>query len=485
MTEEEIKMAEKEEVIILPESLEELHSRYFSEYTVSSTIMGLSIAPDTTKFFPAQKIVHKYCGGALLGGRALNSAIIFMAGASGSGKSSTINALFDDNNLCKTSDNRSETEHVAVVRKLLTVTGENPPVQGYLNFVDVPGSHDTDRSKEIRNRNVIRNFRNNCPELRNRSGLYLKFTRVEKNVYPNVVMFVIDATDERLGGKDSRLAQSLASLKASGDLIDDNRNNVIVVLTHAASLGLRPEKFQEKFERRCSTIKEQFQVILNISDVEVIPVENLPEDYNLEQFGDFYKLPNGDLSHYNLLQAIIQRFKDNGDLLGRLLVSHYTHDGCIERCEKAEISIFEDTSGPEHACDALEMLTVDAEAITPVHSFNSLVRGYCPVTEETKSVTPLLFNGPLKEVQIGDSKFQVPEGVSVSQICSSEFRRISFFDKKEYQDHMKNKYGLDVGFNLVVKTGSEGRWVNDNCGGRETSLFSMAHEKKVPELRKE
>lgn len=118
---------------------------------------------------PESKLIQQYSFNGLTNGRPLDCGIIVVAGESGSGKSMTINKLFEDDNLCAVSDESSQTTEVTKYIKKLLVTDVGPPqISADLVFVDVPGSLDSDRTNETGNFAKILQFRNGYKSLKKR-----------------------------------------------------------------------------------------------------------------------------------------------------------------------------------------------------------------------------------------------------------------------------------------------------------------------------
>src|SRR3989442_860419 len=85
-----------------------------------------------------------------------------------------------------------------------------------------------------------------------------------------------------------------------------------------------------------SVISKTVRDVLGITDVDIIPIENQPSRYQLPKIGEYYKLPNDELSHYNLYQAMLKRLERNNDQIGSLLASWYFQSSCPEKQNAAE-----------------------------------------------------------------------------------------------------------------------------------------------------
>lgn len=125
-----------------------------------------------TSLTEKQRTIRLFSGNALKIGRPLDCVMIYLAGLTGSGKSSTINSLFEDNSLCATTSAHSKTINVFLIEKTICANKENPAVTGRLVLVDTPGFFDTNNG-DLENLAVLKQFRNDCEELADRRGLIL------------------------------------------------------------------------------------------------------------------------------------------------------------------------------------------------------------------------------------------------------------------------------------------------------------------------
>lgn len=460
-----------ENSVLLPKSLKQLDETFPSKITQQTCL--------TEK----QRTIQLYSGNALKIGRPLDCSMIYLAGLSGSGKSSTINSLFEDNSLCPTSEAHSNTKNVFLIEKTICATNENPAVRGRLVLVDNPGFLDSNNA-DLENLAILKQFRNDSEELADRRGAVPKNReKVRPSVYPNIVLFVVNGNDERMGGTTSPFAKSLKIFEAALDLIDYEWNNVIVVLTHAVGMASKKEKFEEKLKLRTKIIQEQFEEILNLKNVLVVPVENSPEDYELKKDNDFYELPNHQISHLNLFEAMITQTEANGDSLGGLLLSRY-FGPCVEKREKAVVRKFvpnPDANFIRLTTQELENLNLFAlsrdEAMeVPVFAFGNLGHGFCPVTESVKPAIPFESFGSLRKINLRGRHFLIPEAVKEKIEAQSKCERLTFLKRNDFQSYLKKKYNIDASMELLFQGNHEGKWLEAKHSTNEFSSMLFLQE---------
>ena len=237
--------------------------------------------------------------------RSFNHVSILLVGTSGVGKSATVNHLLGVE-LAETSENESETRST----KEFTIYGDDPKyeVEGLpLGLVDTPGSCDTDGSKQDAcNLLSVQNFFNSHPKL--------------SKCYPNLVLLVVKATDNRIKGENSELGKSLRCIKEMR-LVDPDNPNVVVILTHACSIR---KKNEEEWTKALDKIKSTVTKIV-FDDLKVfapvVLIENMYDDCNLEHRGDYTVLPNKELQARNLYEACANVLKNNKDSLGLITLN--------------------------------------------------------------------------------------------------------------------------------------------------------------------
>ena len=306
----------------------------FIKFCKSSAIKELLARQNMS---PALKQVMNYCMPALRRGRPLGGAMIVLMGESGVGKSTTINSLFDAQ-LCATSASQSCTSGVAEYYKECVVTDENPALSTYISFIDTPGFKDTNESVEEDNIKAIIKFFAEHPDLQKirTNELWAKLIRrkVRYNVYPNLVMFMVKALDNRMisGEGTSDFAKCLQKAK-SCHIIDRKKINAIVVVTHSGSIATKPNIFQEESAKYADTIRYVVRKELDIKDINIVFIENQPKRF-FDADGEFYVLPNGELNFLNLFEVIKNKLQDNNDLIGQAVMAWFFSDKCTEKLKK-------------------------------------------------------------------------------------------------------------------------------------------------------
>lgn len=394
--------------------------------------------------------------------------------------------------MCQTSSLKSSTRDPIMVQKRLVCSqARGPPIEGILSLVDLPGNFDTDNRKEVCNLASIRKFVDSM--FASREGISILAESRGKNarsrVFPNLVLFTLKATDNRLEGNNTDLRKALTLLKTHGDLIDTEIPNLIILITHVCSLGLEATYFNEDLKEKRAVISKTVREVLGLTDVDIIPIENQPSRYQLPKIGEYYKLPNDELSHYNLYQAILKRLERNNDQIGSLLASWYFQSTCPEKQTAAEVNsptIEVNYSDLAKAATELHILQKGTNPINPVtiFKFDTLGYGYCPATEKLKlNIIPKRDNDNvtknMKQVKIEGHQFLIPKYVSIFPNNCNKFQRLTFLEKEEYQESMKKSYGIDSNLKLNMLPGSDGKWMNAMFDRRGIRLVSFSQELQV------
>ncbi|XP_057311277.1 uncharacterized protein LOC130649094 [Hydractinia symbiolongicarpus] len=235
--------------------------------------------------------------------RCVSQATILVVGASGDGKSSTINHFFDQE-VFPTSSETSCTK--ATEERYVVSSSDKLKINNLkLAVVDSPGFHDVISSRMAGNINSIRNFFKNYP-----SG--------EKK-FPNVILFVCSIMDTRMDGPDSKLAKSLREL-AKLELVDRLHPNLVIVFTFSCSVA------KKRFEQRKKEVKNISQKLAALYiglRPRVVFIENEFEDHDLKKTGSWTVLPDNTRQVYNLFRAMMEVLAENNDSLGFQIISHF------------------------------------------------------------------------------------------------------------------------------------------------------------------
>ena len=198
-----------------------------------------------------------------------------------------------------------------------------------------------------------------------------KFCGQRNEAYPNCILFCIKADDNRLGGANSQFMRNLKLLNHIG-VIDSERPNLIVVITHACSVGFaNVGKWEESLRKKTEKIQEILESCIKFRP-KVICLENDPESHGLKVDETLSKLPNGTLQPFNLFSAIMDMMEQNGDELGLATVREfYRRSDNQLTFEEGESFYATDASAPESKLDKLEKLC--AEILLATSGVNELL----------------------------------------------------------------------------------------------------------------
>jgi len=461
---------------------------------------------------PHVKQICRYTGAALAANRSCSNVLIMMAGQSGAGKSTTINKLFNNDNLCKTSSNTSATSTVWEIEASLIIKDHDLPLmKTSLMFLDVPGALDVDSSKLESNQNIVKKYLTTSPYLSPRptkildvyakreksSGSDLRWRREEgvwksyTKVFTNLVLLSVNATDNRMVGNDSDLHRTLKMLKEL-DVVDMERPNLIVVATNAASLARNRELYIKKVQEITLNIRELIVKVFKepqLTDTKVVFIENDPTGQDLEKIidSDFYKLPDGMPSHFNLIQSMIDLFYENHDLLGMVTCGSFFGNDCIKENKTVNLreyifptSDLNEEQLAESFAKTIEQLKVQLVQELPL---KYIARGYCPSTEKRKCRTVLKSVEKMQRIALSSETYSTHLQFKCVKIAETNCERWSQITKEHYVRKRNITYGLETGIDFDVKPslGYFGRWETQNSKS-DKSTISFIYEYRVLSL---
>ena len=269
-------------------------------------------------FKMSREISHKaleMVGKSLCAQRSSNRAVIFLYGLSGAGKSSTLNHLFNNKTSVDISHNRSGSRDV--VEYVGSMTSEYWCADDLeISFIDAPGFNDSaGRYQDALNLANIEQFITQHQQL----GLqnFAKFVGLLYTYaifYPNIVLIVVDANDERLFGYDTEVGRMLRTLgKKRLRVVDIKRPNVVFVMTHVC--GIAKGNWQSKLESKAYCLQLLGRRYLKIL-APVVYIENDHEAWDLIREGEWTVLHNGERQPLNLFKKCIEIMQLNRDEVG-------------------------------------------------------------------------------------------------------------------------------------------------------------------------
>ncbi|CAL8129041.1 unnamed protein product [Orchesella dallaii] len=244
--------------------------------------------------------------------RELHSTLIVTFGESNSGKSTTFKKLIERPFNASTPsalDNKDATQ----IHQLEEVSSTTfPAMKTHHCFIDIPiNSPENGGDIETLCKSLERKFAEDQSTLRN-----LPVSNESSSANLPIVLFFLSA-DTKLKGTNTSMMRSLKLLKES-KLIQPNGQNLILVVTRALQLmpqiddededdQIANEAFIQNYNEVKIAVLEAIKTVLSISQEVLI---SLVENKGIKVLkkcpdSDFYELPNGEVSHYNVLKAII------------------------------------------------------------------------------------------------------------------------------------------------------------------------------------
>ncbi|KAF7335075.1 Protein hedgehog [Mycena venus] len=350
-----------------------------------SQTLAFNTCQDDDEGVPLDLGARAYTEAGHIAGRHAHQAVILTVGHSGHGKSKTINRLIGRNLLeIGKVTLGSTTKVIQRVSVLLPVKEKGVTVK--IAFDDTPGLEDTTFGDRATNASLMRRYREQYfPE----NTLSLPDHR--RQTYPNVILLVAawnSITPDAHNDPEhftSALGKSMYNLQFSG-LVDRERPNVLVVVTKSLSFwnqfvdckGVEQMNAQWRLEadKRIAIIADlQRKVFPKLTLWRTVFVEN---GGGMDMRAEYSILPNGELSHQNLFEAIRDVIASPGQLAG------FDPAGLHALCFLSGAEPFDLASKAE-----TEILVqrstetmMDSEVITIPHShvpsFGAMRRGFAP-----------------------------------------------------------------------------------------------------------
>ena len=233
--------------------------------------------------------------------RAMNDAIIFTFGLSGAGKSTTLNHLFGIDLARVSSDSSCTRDVVYYVSGMPSEDWEVSNLR--ISFVDVPGWGDGGGVyTQASNMAAVEKFIAEHPHL----------GRGAPKCYPNIIMIIVSANDNRANDVASPAVLMLKGIKQLR-IIDKRRHNVVIVMTHSMCISIKMiESKQELYQKLC---RKEFGF-----EPPFVYVENKFEDCNppLIRVGDWTVFPdqNHTKQPLNIFLSLIKLMTTNKDEVG-------------------------------------------------------------------------------------------------------------------------------------------------------------------------
>ncbi|CAL8067910.1 unnamed protein product [Orchesella dallaii] len=233
--------------------------------------------------------------------RSQKNAYILLLGTTGSGKSSTINILFDNPTITKTGDYVSTTTDIHEYKVTIPID-ELGLANTELRVIDTPGLGDTRGvQQDAKFLATLDDFLSTHEELKDRK--------------PNAVLVFHQFIDNRFAGEGSRYVKMIRGFDAFRErLTDENYSNVIHVFTHFSGATKQTKR---KPWARLATFKEVIEDYTTLPRPTIITVaENKGRENHLKMVNGYYQLENKEFYPRNLFEQLETITKNGGDPIG-------------------------------------------------------------------------------------------------------------------------------------------------------------------------
>ncbi|CAL8121548.1 unnamed protein product [Orchesella dallaii] len=233
--------------------------------------------------------------------RSPKNAYILVLGTTGSGKSSTINLLFDNPYITKSGDNISSTSDIIEFRLLVPID-ELGLGNTQLRVIDTPGLGDNEGTMhDARFLATLDSFLSTHEEL--------------NDLKPNAILVFHRFNDDKFDADDSRYVKMLRGIDSFRErLTDDNFSNVIHVLTHYSSVSGSTKR---RPTDRINTFRNAIQRCTTFPRPTIITVaENNWAEELLPGINGYFRLPNNEYYPRNLFEQLEFITKNAEDPIG-------------------------------------------------------------------------------------------------------------------------------------------------------------------------
>ncbi|CAL8121544.1 unnamed protein product [Orchesella dallaii] len=234
--------------------------------------------------------------------RSSKNAYILLLGTIGSGKTCTMNLLFDNPYITKSRDNVSTTTNILEFRMPIPLD-ELGLKNTELRVIDTPGLGDTRGSQQdAKFLATLDNFLSTHEEL--------------NDLKPNAILVFHNFNDNRFAGESNSFIKMLRGIDSFRErLTDENFSNVIHVLTHYSSVSGRTRR---RPTERINAFRKVIQEYTTFPRPTIITVaENKGTEESLPMINGYFRLANNEYYPRNLFDQLEFITKNGADPIGQ------------------------------------------------------------------------------------------------------------------------------------------------------------------------
>lgn len=293
------------EVVELPATWAEVSTKYDKVWKkYEESIKWDLITPGMTE--TEKGVLHFSMYGSYEANRPPGSLVIMLTGAHGLEKTMSLLTGMDQSNFeCAV----GTVPKVQCDRVPVSVQTKNHSVKGSIVFLRVPEFTQPENVSDKLKMCDMHSLRGSLPDI-------AKISRLDiDKPYPNLVILTLSVVHQQIGDEFCSFLQHIRALHEV-DLIDSDKNNLIVLLTDAHALSLDADEVHKTVEEIGRLVKTIVWREFNVLDVPIYCDKTPPMSWGSTEFK----------RDECLLTLMLNCTRQNDDLIGNLFMTQFFQD---------------------------------------------------------------------------------------------------------------------------------------------------------------